>query len=750
MSYNSAEDFFSQYESDVPAIPEVKSKSTKGITLGQPEIGKKKDANSAADFFSQYDEPVPEPEGEEGWLSSAFRTGVQPLLGIAGTTGPGLIAGFGELFSHGELGTIDEEEVDRWKGLAKQYGLEFDEDAYRKAHEAAHESGKYYPTVSNISRMTEEQTGLPLVPKTKLQKGVRFLSEATNLAPKTGTLRLVEQAIPATFGKALPKLVQGAGVEATSEILQGFGLPEPVAQLLAFGALKMPEKTAEGVSSAFATPSIERVKKPSGMPSRRYEKLTEPREVSTGKAEKIAAQVEKDFKKISDEILETALVSKTRKEIADNPAFKKEVGEQFQKVEELAEAMPETFNTQQVKKAIVDEMVAEKGTGFAASEYEKEYRNLVKTFLKETPDAELNAANLVQQYRKNNKALGEYFEPGSSKAMNRAKKDALLAYNRAISKVINEKYPESEFANLFKETNKKWAEINDAEAIDGFINDLFDGSMNYKSAKKFLENENMARPFKRGLGPDNYKRFEGLVTDMLKTEKPFKMIKVAKDKGWNELAKTASSYMLHPHIAVLKVGVNTIKSTWKSAVDLLLDKPQITITWKKAIDSLKKGDFKTASKEFENLDNKVQAFSRTNAEVIDTAKAPKADRAPKSETIEVKAEKIDPKMNKADDLKAEPKLLDNKSKKEVKPIAKEKTETPKSKPKKQKAPNKTPTRAENVLEKDWIYTKEDFPTKKEAEEYLDHLHANYRKKPTERTEKDIRNLEDIIDSFKKD
>ena len=78
---------------------------------------------------------------------------------------------------------------------------------------------------------------------------------------------------------------------------------------------------------------------------------------------------------------------------------------------------------------------------------------------------------LVEQYRDNNRSLGEYFEPGASKALNRAKKDVLLDQNRAIASVLEKTNPE--LSKVFKEGNERWSKIMDVEAIDSFVSDMF-------------------------------------------------------------------------------------------------------------------------------------------------------------------------------------------------------------------------------------------------------------------------------------
>ncbi len=321
--------------------------------------------------------------------------------------------------------------------------------------------------------------------------------------------------------------------------------------------------------------------------------------------DQITKTVESDFRKIADDLLKETAAGEARTTLKENPSFKAEVRDQFKKVESLAESLPGQTHTDAVKRKLVGNIMNKKGTGFAPGEYDKGYREFIKEILKDTPSQNIGAADLVKQYRKNNQALGEIYEPGKSYAANRAKKDGLLDYNRALADVIEEQYPNTEFSKLFKETNKRWSEISNAEAIDKFFDGIFDGKINFNKTKKFFENENVARPFKQALGEEKFAKFESLMKDLTSSDQAYNMLKVAKDKGWGDLVSTASAYVIHPKLGMIKTAHTAGKKVWKGAMDSLLDKPQLVINWKKGVDALKKGSFAEAKKEFDLLDKAI-------------------------------------------------------------------------------------------------------------------------------------------------
>lgn len=548
------------------------------ITQGQ-NVDAKQQNQASKNIFD-----VVQPEFKESRLKSIARWLYQVPSGIAqAVTYP---ADLLQLIGTGSA--LDPEEIEQIRRISEQEGIPFDEEKYLQSVE---EASSMFPTQGNIERLVEEKTGAPLTAKTHGQKLLKLGASAGKFASGTVAQR----------GAA------AATAPAVSAGLQSVGAPEPLAELAGLAA--------SGVAAAKTPPiGIGTAKKPSGLTQRRFEKLKEPREVSPAKIGKIHEKLEGDFREISDKIIEESPVGITKAKLEENPAFKSEVAQQFREVESVAESLPERINTDTVKRTLVDNALKKKGTGFSPSEYDKDYRRFIQEFLKETPSQEIGAGDLVAQYRKNNKSLSEAYDPSKTYAFNRAKKDALLEYNRAIGDVIEEKFPNSEFSDLFKETNKQWAQIADAEAIDKFINAMFDGEVKFGKGKRFFENENYARPFKRALGDEGFNKFEQLMKDMLSTEKAASMLKKAKKMGFGDLAETAGVFILHPNLGKAKLGYQAGKKIYNGLIDSLLDKPELMITWEKGINELKSGDFKAAQKDFYSLRNQVEKKGTANVQ----------------------------------------------------------------------------------------------------------------------------------------
>ena len=527
-------------------------------------------------------------EEQEGFWKSSLRTAMQPIQGFLETTGPGLAASFWQILSMGEL---DHEEMDRLKQVYEREGKEFPAEEFEEAREKAL---SMIPTVRNIASAIEEKTGFPLHPKTRLQKGIRFATEAARFSPEGATLR------PLNVG--LPKPVLGTGVEGVKEVLQEAGLPEPAAELLSFLALKMPTEGAPRIT-------IGGKEKPSGLKERGFENLEQERKVSQKKMGKINDAIENDFKAIADDLIKNSPVGKTHAELEANPLFKSEMGKQFGKIEELADVIPDQIDTMTVKKAIANQAKKKIATNLAPSEYTKEYHNFMKQFTQETPKGKVGAGDLVRSFRANNQDLSGAFDPIKSKNFNRAKKDALLDYNRAIAEVIQESFPGTEFSKIFPETNKGWSQILDSEKINEFINGMFKGEIKHNKIREFFDNPHTNAPFKRALG-DNYPKFEQLMKDMLSSEKPYKMLKVAKDKGLTDFVETASLFVINPKLSMGKKALDFSKQGIKFLLNTVLDKPKLTIKWHDGVKNLMKGDFKGAEKDFAFLKTQTEEMSK--------------------------------------------------------------------------------------------------------------------------------------------
>lgn len=596
--------------------------------LAEEEYSQNPNTGAKSPYSSPFAELANSDEYQESFGKNAFRTALQIPQGIAEGTKEGIAGGIWHLLGQGEVN--DPEELERIKAISEREGVPFDEEAYEEAGRRALGT---LPTVSNIASKIEEKTGLPLEPKSKTQKALRLGSTAAKFQPGAASQK-------ATAGIVAPLVSQGS---------QAVGLPEPFADILGLGV---------GAGTGAKTPPVD-VKfgktKPSGMPERGFEKLKEPTDVPSKKIQQINDKLEKDFRTVSDEVIKDSPIGETAENLKNDPRYKRESKELLDQAQILADETPGTIPSMNYKQALLQQS-QKQIKGFALNEYKKNYLKFMKEAVENVIPENVTHGELVEQYRDNNRSLGEYFEPGASKALNRAKKDVLLDQNRAIASVLEKSSPE--LSKVFKEGNERWSKIMDVEAVDNFVSDMFpEGKkVDFKHMKEIFDDPNYQRIFKRSLGEEGAKAFETAIEDMLTAERPYKMMREAQSKGMGDFVLTAKSYLLSPKLGYAKAGFDALRFSYRALFNATLDKPQIGLKFTKAVENLKKGDFKAAAKGFEEVKKQV------NPEVL-----PKEEAAPKAksegETINVKPEKT---KTKEVSVKNEPKLLEKKENPELK------------------------------------------------------------------------------------
>ncbi len=537
--------------------------------------------------WKKYEEPdQQEPENqpqekkqeEESNLQSAIRTAWQPVAGFLQATTPGIATGFWQLLATGEA--YDPEAIDQLEAIAQREGVPFDRDQYMKAAETAL---AYIPTVGNLERIAEEQTGAPLQAKTGTQKALRLGSTAATLSP----------------GTIVQKGAAGVTAPAVSAGLTKAGVPEPISEIAGLGT---------SIAATKATPAINPIglaKKPSGLTERRFESGTKPNKVSSHRYQKINEKVEGDFRRIADDIIEKSPAKETFSNLKENIDYKTKTAESFKEVEELAKEIPDTISTEKIGDILLKKANERSKGGFVTGEYEDSYNDFINSYLKKMREKEVTNEQLVRQYRKNNEELGKIYESGKSTAYNDAKKDATLDFNRSIADLIEKEYPSSSYSNLFKESNSNWSKIMDAEQINQFLDDLFEGKIQYKKGQQFFDKNRITRPFKRALGDEGFDNFKTLMEDLMSSKEAMSLLKIAEQRGYSDFAKSAGAYLIHPKLGALK----TLHSFSKEAFKATLDKPKLMIIWKKGIDAAKKGKFGDAEKLFSQIRNETQKKS---------------------------------------------------------------------------------------------------------------------------------------------
>ena len=174
---------------------------------------KEPEAKSSGFDWSKYEVKQ---EPSESFNDQATRKLAQIPQGLLEGTRVGIAANALNLFGTGDALAELEELEGRLPELREKFpGLNLPESIDREKYlEAVQNASETFPTVSNIARIIEEQTGIPLQGKDKLDKAIRFISSLSGF--KGGNIN--------------EALFAGLKGEGTRELLEEIGIPEPISE----------------------------------------------------------------------------------------------------------------------------------------------------------------------------------------------------------------------------------------------------------------------------------------------------------------------------------------------------------------------------------------------------------------------------------------------------------------------------------------------------------------------------------------
>lgn len=462
----------------------------------------------------------------------------------------------------------------------------------------------------------------------------KFVDAGINPYAQTAPGRVVGTGVEAASGAAalgvplgaLPALAAGG---STGQTLREFGAPEWLATTADLAVSLNPFRALQNVFSSKVGSS--------GLVQRGIADVTTTRSVSEGTKKAIVQNLQDDFKKVSDRILGS---QESVQAIRNNPAYRQELNQSFQQVEKLAAQIPETINTREIQSTFNNRIKGRSSRGYADSEFERSLQKQAKAIDKGfevTPRREVKTAvldasgnptnqvieakgkdvaisDVVDQFRKNNLQLNEYYEPGKSGATNRAKKVALLEHNKAIAETIENRFPNSEFSKTFKKSNADFEKLMQYEYVEEQIGKAFpDNKINFKQLRDQLDNKGFQRNLKGLIGEGKAKEYNGLIREFLTMENPTKLLRLARTKGLPEqLITIALPYLLGPKIGIGSTVLKGGLYLFGKGREFLLRNPQIITDWRQGIVNFKKGNYPTAIRAFQAIDRQTEQEQKKN------------------------------------------------------------------------------------------------------------------------------------------
>lgn len=444
-----------------------------------------------------------------------------------------------------------------------------------------------------------------------------------NLEPQTPAGRVTERVIdPVVSSLALgtptaaaPAIALGGG---TGQVLREVGAPEWAATGADVLIGLNPYQIAKDV--------ISRRSSSAGMPLRRFRNTKQSRAVSANTKDIITQNVEMDFKETANQILSK---SRNYQELKNNPAFQEELDQAFAKLETLVAEIPETVSTKDIQTQFNKSISEGNYKGYADSEFERALKSNVnrvnKAFqvreikpkvqlldaqgnpIKSAPKTvgrDLSVDTVVEQYRKNNRQLKQYFEPGKSGAFNLAKKTVLLEENKAITAALKKKFPKSEFVEVFEQTNRDYERLMQFEYVDDKLGGLFgENKINFTDAKKLLSNTPFQRNLKGLVGEGVQQQFNGLLRDFISIQDPYKLLRVAQNSGLaTELVKYAAPYLFGKEVGITATALKVGGIGVKTLREKMLQNPEIIFNWREGLKNFKAGQYPAAIRSFQEVE----------------------------------------------------------------------------------------------------------------------------------------------------
>lgn len=345
-------------------------------------------------------------------------------------------------------------------------------------------------------------------------------------------------------------------------------------------------------------------KKPSGLTERKFEKLEKPTRVTTGTKESAIEQVGKEFRDLAEDIQSST--NKSLRTFREDPEFEHKLAEGFENLMTSGKTIDKTVDPRFYNKQIAAEYknIGQKGFELTPSEriarreirrgYRKPIKKETKSkLLQETGEpfsskkvyTKFTFNELVEQYRKNNKELRKFIPYGPEAVKNEAKRDALLAKNRAIAKTIEKEFGEFPEAQTFKFLNERWSDVQKIKTVDSFVNRVFTPKgINFKEAQKALGSGKKAQNLENALGKENVGKFRTLVNDLISQEKGMALLK-AKGHTIEELGELGKVALFKPKYAKTKAAYDLLAKMWRRG----LADPQFARNWKEASSLFNKG-----------------------------------------------------------------------------------------------------------------------------------------------------------------
>ena len=438
------------------------------------------------------------------------------------------------------------------------------------------------PTHEDIGNLLE-MLGINTKPKTIPGSIAQKATEATGSA----------LSLPATAMQATLATLGGA----TGQSLREAHAPEWMAMAAEAGV-----NFADLGKKLLTIPKIA-LKKESGLSARGLEKLEKPTEVFSGTKEKAIESISNEYKNITENLQKSTNSSLTN--FREDPSFQKNLSSAFDKLNQDASNLTRKVPAKTYQKSLVQDFHKTGSKGFEELEVESKLKDNLLKSITEQHGKDFSLSELIDQYRKNNSDLKHYLPFGEKAVENTAKRDLLLAKNRAISTTIDKHFGDLPEGKAFKDLNKQWSEVEKIKTVDKFVNSVIkDDKLNPRALKRALDpSTKTSRVVEQAIGKENVVQFRKLQEDMLDMDKGLALMK-AKGIPLDEVGNHVKAALFLPKVTGLYwIGKSIAKIYRRGLAD-----PSFRRDWHTHVKQFRSGDAKKAvtnlTRLFENFSEK--------------------------------------------------------------------------------------------------------------------------------------------------
>lgn len=423
---------------------------------------------------------------EDSTAKSVARTALQAPLGAASmVTYPADI--LAAAAQGATLGAF--EESDAMEEARRLFPGEFHPQIPREEQALyAEEVGQYMPTQSNLERVLEETTGLPLQARDELQKMLRLGGEA--VAFRTGGLK--------------PKLFAGAVAPAVSQAAKAMDVDEglaDVAGLIASSApmprfgrgIKETEKYASGLMKPRAVES----------------KLTKFAKVSPEVQERAIQGLNEEASKLTKKVLETE--KPILKQMSEGVDFEKKFEEGFKEVRKQAAKYNPTLDVSPVADLMKKSRAELRGIPQLSSQ-SKKILSEAKAFSRNPPSSLYES---LKTYRENNKKLKGIYEQALVKGSQKEYANFLQDYNSAIRESMKKTLPaDSAWMKQFENLNKEFSEYLNAKKAETILKPVFGAKPTISQIEKLIDDPRVIKKLQMAVGEKGAQEISTIMKDL--------------------------------------------------------------------------------------------------------------------------------------------------------------------------------------------------------------------------------------------